>query len=175
MIKLSDFINEKLVLKKNLGKEFKITFKDLEDAGWYDLPQYDIDGSIDNSERFGISFGKIFLDNKIIGAWSYLWVDDRERTSVFTLILPEDSINNFISDEELEKHKDDGESNMPDDLVDLIDERGVYSYDRYTTYIIEEYTSAWAASMTDWAAIADMEEKFDEFYEKIIEPIGNSK
>jgi hypothetical protein len=29
--------------------------------------------------------------------------------------------------------------------------------------------------MTDWAAIADMEEKFDEFYEKIIEPIGNSK
>jgi hypothetical protein len=55
MIKLSDFINEKLVLKKNLGKEFKITFKDLEAAGWYDLPQYDIDGSIDDSERFEIS------------------------------------------------------------------------------------------------------------------------
>lgn len=177
MKNFNQYIMEKIKLSKDRFNYKNITYDELAAADWCDLPEFDINGriDIDNGENFEICFGKIDLNNKIIGAWSYLWIDDREGTSVFTLILQEGSINSFISDEELKKHKYDDDSNMPDNLVDMIDEKGVFYWDRHTTYVIEEYTSAWAASMADWAAIADMEEKFDNFYEKIIKPIGNIK
>jgi hypothetical protein len=174
MKNFNQYIVEKIKLSNDRFDFTNITYDKLAEADWTDMPQYTIDGSIDRKQKFEIHFGQISLYNNIIGAWSHVFVNN-QYTSFFSLIIPQKSINNFISKEELNKKRNHDESTMPDELIELIDDIGVFIYDRDTIYSIEEDINIWKNTMTDWAAIAEQDEKFDEFYNNVIKQIENRK
>lgn len=174
MKNFNQYIVEKIKLSNDRFDFTNITYDKLAAADWIDTPQYTINGKF-AVWKYEIHFGQISLYNKIIGAWSHVFIENRENNSIFSLIIPQKSINNFISKEELNKKRNHDESTMPDELIELIDDIGVFIYDRDTIYSIEEDITIWKNTMTDWAAIAEQDENFDEFYNNVIKQIENRK